>query len=382
MGELVDLDRDIRWVPTAPKTYDKVLPDVNIFVSNGLNETYPFYFHITYSYDKNIVSRMMEKGFLGKKVSSRWDMSLSHDEDVWVEDESAKGLIDMYSHEKGIVWINRPNKQQFIFFKWWFYTEQDRNEWFERLKAENFCKENIDRESYEIGVSYMGANGPGQFTKKMNKLTWKECKNNYPSTVRGKLQELVELTPDKLNGKIIILTGTPGSGKSHFIQILGTEWREWCNITVVSSPVTYLSDDESALSLFNVLNRQDAERGDGKWELIVMEDAADFIDLDASKSSGFSTLLNCTDGFIGDGLKVIFLITANEKIEKIHKAVRRAGRLHRHIDINWLDVNEVNEWCVSNGMVPLNKQMCLSDLYALKKGVVTEVIETKVGFLN
>src|SRR3712207_7709649 len=52
------------------------------------------------------------------------------------------------------------------------------------------------------------------------------------------------------------------------------------------------------------------DKGDKRWRLIVLEDAVDLVTPDAG--SGLARLLNLTDGFVGQGLKVLVLITGNE----------------------------------------------------------------------
>ena len=67
---------------------------------------------------------------------------------------------------------------------------------------------------------------------------------------------------------------------------------------------------------------------DRLWRLLVMEDTGELLSADARERTGqgLSRFLNVVDGLIGQGLRVIVLVTTNEEIKKVHPAVARPGR--------------------------------------------------------
>ena len=79
-----------------------------------------------------------------------------------------------------------------------------------------------------------------------------------------------------------------------------------------------------------LLGADDHDDDDGAphWRLIVIEDADELLRSDAKREAGqsLSRLLNVADGFIGQGVNALILITTNEPIGRLHPAVVRPGR--------------------------------------------------------
>ena len=59
---------------------------------------------------------------------------------------------------------------------------------------------------------------------------------------------------------------------------------------------------------------------------------------------GLSRFLNVVDGLIGQGLRVLVLVTTNEEIRKLHPAVARPGRAAANVEFLPLDPAEANAW--------------------------------------
>ena len=75
-------------------------------------------------------------------------------------------------------------------------------------------------------------------------------------------------------------------------------------------------------------DHHDDDEGLRHWRLIVLEDADELLRADAKRTSGqsLSRLLNVADGFIGQGINALILITTNEPLGRLHPAVVRPGR--------------------------------------------------------
>ena len=95
-----------------------------------------------------------------------------------------------------------------------------------------------------------------------------------------------------------------------------------------------------------------------------MEDCDEFLQADAKARQGqaLSRLLNVADGFIGQGLRVIFLITTNEKLSNIHGAVSRTGRCVANTEFGLFSREEAMAWLGSDSK-DIPNQITLSDLY-------------------
>ena len=98
---------------------------------------------------------------------------------------------------------------------------------------------------------------------------------------------------------------------------------------------------------------------------------------------GLTRLLNMVDGMIGQGLKLLVLITTNDPIKKFHEAVVRPGRMAQHISYEPLTFDEANEWLRQRGSnETVEKPKTLAELYSLVEGREPQKMErlAKVGF--
>ncbi len=79
-----------------------------------------------------------------------------------------------------------------------------------------------------------------------------------------------------------------------------------------------------------------------RWRLLVLEDADELLRADAKKETGqaLSRLLNVADGFLGQGERVLVLITTNEPLGRLHPAVIRPGRCLAEVEFTPLTAAE------------------------------------------
>ena len=59
---------------------------------------------------------------------------------------------------------------------------------------------------------------------------------------------------------------------------------------------------------------------------------------------GLSRFLNVVDGLIGQGLRVLVLVTTNEPIRRLHPAVARPGRCAANVEFAALSQHEAAAW--------------------------------------
>jgi len=83
-----------------------------------------------------------------------------------------------------------------------------------------------------------------------------------------------------------------------------------------------------------------------RWNLLVVEDADELLRADARSASGqaLSRLLNLADGFIGQGLDVLILLSTNERLGGLHPAVSRPGRCLSEIQFPRFSQQEAASW--------------------------------------
>jgi hypothetical protein len=136
-------------------------------------------------------------------------------------------------------------------------------------------------------------------------------------------------------------------------------------------------------------SNEDEDDGEGKsfgkaWRVLVLEDTGELLTPDAKAviGQGLSRFLNVVDGLIGQGLRVLVLVTTNEPIRTLHPAVARPGRCAANIEFATLNPEEASTWLAAHGAVEgVRASMTLAELYARAAG--RDPSETRlVGFAD
>ena len=107
------------------------------------------------------------------------------------------------------------------------------------------------------------------------------------------------------------------------------------------------------------------------WRLLVLEDTGELLTPDAKTviGQGLSRFLNVVDGLIGQGLRVLVLVTTNEEIRKLHPAVARPGRCAANISFTPLSREEASAWLSERGTdASVSDATTIASLYALADG--------------
>lgn len=215
--------------------------------------------------------------------------------------------------------------------------------------------------------------------RKIDVQPWETLAPNYPAGVGDALTKIVNLDPVLDGGKLILWHGKPGVGKTHAIRSLAQAWKEWASIEYVIDPEKFFGDASYMLQILLGGEERNPEvdayleraaktaRSREKWRLVIIEDAGEYIREDAAAKTGqgLSRLLNLTDGLIGQGLRIIVLMTTNEKFNDLAESVARSGRCLSHLEFQTFGHREATEWL---GQAPTGGQTewTLADLYALK----------------
>ena len=92
-------------------------------------------------------------------------------------------------------------------------------------------------------------------------------------------------------------------------------------------------------------------------------------------------MLNVCDGLVGQGLRVLVLLTTNEDVGAMHPAVVRRGRCLANIRFDLLSAVESRDWAVSHGVDPgAERATLLADLFAADQIVTRGGATTRTGF--
>lgn len=155
-------------------------------------------------------------------------------------------------------------------------------------------------------------------------------RGNYdPGVMEGYDFVIKEFGSASPKARLVLLDGPPGSGKTHLIQgFLGA--LKGCRCIIV--PPKLLPNLAGPEFLRALMGHDDPT-------LLVLEDADDCLiarEKNEAAKEALSALLNMSDGIWGKALNLRVVVTTNQNLDNIDRAVLRPGRLLRRITVDGL----------------------------------------------
>jgi SpoVK/Ycf46/Vps4 family AAA+-type ATPase len=129
----------------------------------------------------------------------------------------------------------------------------------------------------------------------------------------------------------------------------------------------WLYDDDPNSPMPPLHRLKNGPANQNPWRLLIIEDAEEFLNPKAKDIVGqaLSRLLNVGDGFIGQGLNILVLMTTNVPLTDIHPAVKRPGRCMVNIEVPSMTRQQAEAWLEAPLPATL-KEPTLAELYELQ----------------
>jgi hypothetical protein len=226
-------------------------------------------------------------------------------------------------------------------------------------------------ETVTVGFWQIGSGRGYRFTRQISADPWAQIRDNYAPAESAAFDRLVAMTSDDVRGRLLLLHGAPGTGKTTVLRSLAREWRDWCQVDCVLDSERLFGDPGYLMSV-----AVGAESGEERrWRLLILEDCDELIRGEAKQTTGqaLSRLLNLTDGMLGQGRDVLIGITTNEDLARLHPAVVRPGRCLAKIEVGPLPRERAVAWLEANGAAERADRIgpagaTLAELYAVRDG--------------
>ena len=205
--------------------------------------------------------------------------------------------------------------------------------------------------------------------------SWRDIQINYPAPVRAQLDSLMRVREPQQGGRLVVWYGPPGTGKTNAIRALAAEWSPWCETHILADPEAFFASSStieevlsSAPSVRQPPTAQHATVLAPHWRLVVAEDTDDLLQAvrNGHGRGALGRLFNLSDGIIGQGANVIFLITTNAPIHDIHPALTRPGRCLSRLEFERFSASEARAWLPNGAAARVNTPMTLAEMYELR----------------
>lgn len=154
-------------------------------------------------------------------------------------------------------------------------------------------------------------------------------RGNYtPEVLKSYDHVVTDLNTEAPCGRLIILSGTPGTGKTFLVRSLLAQAPKAAYVLVPAHLVENLSGPEMLPALTSAKNEFN-----GPIVLIIEDADKVLVNRKDGDMNAISAMLNLGDGILGAVLDIRILATTNAEKLEMDPATRRKGRLCRYIEV-------------------------------------------------
>jgi hypothetical protein len=256
------------------------------------------------------------------------------------------------------------------------------------LKNEVYDQLNLLFERKEKGSVFMIMAAHGGYTLSPIGIGMKgfQRENYSENVVKGYDFIRGEMEKELPSGRLALLHGEPGTGKTYFIRGLLGDCDD-CIFLLMSPSMVQELDGPSFVAVLSGKKKQERD----KSIVIILEDADScLVPRGSDNMSSISSLLNFTDGIFGSILDLKIVATTNAEKINVERALLRPGRLMKQLSIGKLNKEEASKAyeAVTGTKKKIERSMILAEVYALARNDGEEIKESnviekhKVGFLS
>lgn len=159
---------------------------------------------------------------------------------------------------------------------------------------------------------------------------------------------------------LTVLTGAPGTGKTTLIRSLA-EWLKETHVFYFMPAARFAAVESGEIVTFWI----NENRGSKLRKVLILEDAESvLLRRSDDNREKVATLLNLTDGMLGDVLGLHVVCTLNSEIADLDPALLRPGRLVAHRDFELLTGDEARRLAEVVGVpAPAGERVSLAELF-------------------
>jgi hypothetical protein len=187
-------------------------------------------------------------------------------------------------------------------------------------------------------------------------------RGNYTPDILARYDHVVaDLKADSPCGRLVIMSGIPGGGKTFIARALLAEVPNAAFVVVPPHLVKDLGSPELIPALVQAKNY-----GSDGPIVLVLEDADKvLVNREAGDMAAISSLLNLGDGILGGVIDARILATTNASKLEMDPATRRAGRLCSYLDVNELEPEHATQVLrrLTGKEIKANKKVTLAQVY-------------------